>query len=213
MSNPQKWHSGICFVLKPLQSTSSLSLILYENSCSPGSLYTGDDSPIKLPSGWSAPSQGASLAPSLLQEHHVFPGHEVGSDQGRRALSPLYVGDSTLAIGGIVPGEGDRRVGVPRVISAPSLRSVHANSSCAMYLLLQDVLLPLTTVQCGKRSLRHDLENQHPVSSAPHRTPDHFKAVHNLLPEAVAGGQIADKFTKRVKNMIGAGLSDDQVGN
>jgi hypothetical protein len=140
--------------------------------------------------------------------HHVS--HEAGSEQGRRSLSPLYSGDSNLALGGNLPGEGDRRVGVPRVISAPSLRSVHKFSACLLPLPLQNVLLPLTTFQCGKRGLRHDLENQHPVTSA-HSA--ELKAVNNCLPKALPRGQDGDKFTKRVKNMIDAGLSDDQVSS
>ena len=97
-------------------------------------LYTGDDSPIKLPSGWSDRSTGVESAPGPVPERPVFnSGLDGHIEENRKALSPLYpdgsaaadlqnmLTRSTTSARGIA-GNDRKGPGLPRVISAPIYR-------------------------------------------------------------------------------------------
>ena len=97
-------------------------------------LYTGDDSPIKLPSGWSDRPAVVESAPGPVSERQVFNSGLVGHiEENKKALSPLYPNDSaasavqnilshsTTSARGIASDER-KGPGLPRVISAPIYR-------------------------------------------------------------------------------------------
>jgi len=104
-------------------------------------LYTGDDSPIKLPSGWSARSAWALSAPSLLPERKILPTEADGSfEQDRKALSafrPDHSVDADLSIGhnGALSARGGTNnltmgSALPRVIFTSVYRSVFPHRAC-----------------------------------------------------------------------------------